>query len=109
MMHSVDGLHNRDIRVEDGEIKLEAVQATVPIGSVDTLLSLPPYEDGTYETENGLIIDLEQFISNMAFPPKYAKSLKRASPTTDSDSELSDRMIQFNKHLVDKLEGDVRW
>jgi len=108
-MHTADGLYNRDVCIEDGKIKLVAMQGVVTIGSVDKLLSLPPYQNEVYETKNGIQIDLREFISHLSFPPKYAKSLKRADPTVESDDNLSDRLIQFNKHLVDQLEGDVTW
>ena len=108
-MHSVNGLRNRSITIEDGEIKLIDVQATITIGAIETLLSLPPYHDGTYETVNGLEIDIEEYIEHLTIPGKYAKKLKHASPTTESEEDLSDRMIQFNKYLHDKLEGDIKW
>jgi|AntRauTorcE11898_2_1112593.scaffolds.fasta_scaffold00885_8 hypothetical protein len=108
MEYCTDGLRCKEVRIEDGEISLETGRGFVTVGDLNTLLSLPPYHGGEYETENGLLIDVEQMIGQMVIPPKPARTIKHATPNPPEGEELSERMVAFNRELVSRLEADIK-
>lgn len=105
--HPDQGLKLCEVFIEEGVIKMGLRDKIVAIGDLDTLLSLPPYKGGDYETANGLEIDLEEFISEMGIPPFDAKDIKYATPSAESEGEISERMGAFNGYLHSQLEGNI--
>jgi len=108
---SYGGLLCKEVFISNGSIMMQTdrVDQDLYLGDVETLLSLPHYEDGVYETENGLTIDLREYIEHLALPPEALHKLRKKSSDTTEGEKLSNRMIGFNRLLVDRLEGDIKY
>ena len=108
--HSTAGLEKHEILVDDeGEIRLVDYGGTIKIGELQTLYELEPYKDGTFTTENGVVIHLESYIDAMAITDTMAENIKCSRTTKeDSDDLLTPRMHRFHGILYNRLRGNIK-
>lgn len=105
-----NGLKCRDVSVKDGEIRVQSgrTDQDVIIGELDLLFDLPHYEEGEYETENGFKINLCEFINHLTFSLSTFRDIRDQSPTPNDGEMLSDRMVEFNRILINRLEANLQ-
>lgn len=102
-----DGLKTNPLRIESGEIIIESIDEamTFKIGDLDDLTVASKYSNGTYTDENGLEIDLKEFISNMRLDPVDTRKLKRKPGKESETDNWSSRMSVFEALLERRLSG----
>lgn len=104
----VDGLLLPELYIGDnGEIQLELGDEVVHIGLMDELLQSPEFDDGVYETENGLMVCVEEFIENIRVSEEMTKEMMKAQQGVRDDSlPFSERLTIFYGLLYVKLRGN---
>jgi hypothetical protein len=106
--HNTDGLARHDIFIEDDTIRLSISTGSIAIGEVDDLFAFKPYSGGTFCTQNGVEIDLEEFIDHMAVSSKMAEVLKCAPKEKAGRYDLfTQRMHIFHGVLFNELHGNI--
>ena len=108
--YSTAGLEKYEITVNDeGEIRLVIEGGKIKIGDLETLYELEPYNDGTYTTENGIVIHLESYIDEMAITDTMAQNIKRSRASKDDpEAILTQRMHRFHGILYNRLRGNIK-
>jgi len=108
--HSTTGLEKHEILVNDeGEIRLVDQGGTIKIGDLGALYELEPYSDGTYTTENGVVIHLESYIDAMAITDTMAENIKCSRMRKENpDDLLTQRMHRFHGILYNRLRGNIK-
>lgn len=82
---------------------------SINIGEVHSLYELESCQGGEYETENGLVIDIEDFIDNMIVSEKSTRSIKRAPENNvNADKGISQRLHRFHTVLLKRLRGELQ-
>lgn len=109
LTHNASGLKNNPLKIEDGTIRLElnAHQIDFEICDFDEFTNFPEFEGGKFTDENGIEIDLERFINNLALDPVATHKIKTSSPETEPKREYSDRMITFISIISSRLDGNI--
>jgi hypothetical protein len=104
---SVDGLLLHELHVDEtGDIQLEGNGEIVRIGSMSKLLEAPEFDDGEYETENGFILCVEEFIENIRVDEEMVTEIVKAEPVMRDDSlPFSERLTVFYGLLYVRLRG----
>lgn len=104
------GLEKHEITVtDDGEIRLADQAGTIKIGDIELLYELEPYKDGTFTTENGIVIHLESYIDEMAITDTMAGNIKRSRPTkSEQDAIFTQRMHRFHGILYNRLRSNIK-
>lgn len=95
--------------VDAENIRLMITGGSIVIGELSSLYALEPYQNGAYETENGFVIDIEQFIDSMIVSEDSMQSIKRAPKNNVSvDEGVSQRLHRFHTVLLKRLRGELR-
>jgi len=107
--HDITGLKNNPLKIKDGEVRLEIQEHQIDfkICDFDDLTDYPPYRGGTYTDKNGIEIDLENFINNLALDPVQTHKIKTAGTEVGDDDKYSDRMIEFTAITESLLDGNI--
>lgn len=106
-VNSIDNV--RRITMRDGEIRMPSENTEpVVIGDVEALFSVDRYSNECYQTEEGITIDLRDFITSLMVDAVTHQNVTQSPRTrVHEDDVLTAREHQFNGVLVNRLRGNI--
>lgn len=92
--------------VEDGMIKLVTGENKVEIGPLDDLTLV---HGETITDPNGIEINIELLVNNLALTETQSSNVKLKSPVRESETDmLSPRMKQYHGVVLSYVKGNIK-
>lgn len=106
MDHSTTGLTLDRTTTEDGMILLVTGESKIEIGPLEDITTI---HGETKADPNGVDIDIELLVNNMALTEKQSTNIKMKSPTRKKDTDLlSPRLNAYHGILLNYFDGNIK-